>query len=92
MMAGTPNPYPVSDEAFCHGFSGISLGGMTSGHRGVAINACKREGEANQMVEMVQLDRYGRANLSTVKKKGLYGAHGMPLDCTRWHGMQHRSF
>ncbi|GFY43899.1 hypothetical protein TNIN_125711 [Trichonephila inaurata madagascariensis] len=38
-----------------------------------------------------QLDRYGRAEISTVGAKGCIGDHNMPLDFLhRWHGMQHR--
>ncbi|GFY66844.1 hypothetical protein TNIN_298681 [Trichonephila inaurata madagascariensis] len=60
---------------------------MTSGHR-VSINACQQEGEAIGWGNG-PIDRYGRAEISTVKR---LGAHGMLRDFARWQGNAHFPF
>ncbi|GFT39079.1 hypothetical protein NPIL_90931 [Nephila pilipes] len=80
--------YPVSDEAFCHGFSRDITERNDLWSSGVAIDASQQEGEAVRWWKWSdQIDMDVLKSFSGWSKR-LYWAHGMPLD--RWHAMQHR--
>ncbi|GFS44372.1 hypothetical protein TNIN_178711 [Trichonephila inaurata madagascariensis] len=65
---------PVSDEVFCHGFSGDITVGLTPGHR-VYDQCMSTEGEA---INGGKVQLRGRAEILNGWSKKVDGAHGMP--------------